>query len=198
MNDKSVPVGGDFGRIFDHRDYLAMVSIPDEATCVLRAHLILEEVLNVWSNKVTSTDDLFRGGFVPFKTKLLIARNLGFDDGLFQILDRVNELRNRFSHRKGYVLEFSAIDALRRLVDAVAAPITVTPCETFRATVSGLDASGNRREIDHSWSSADNRMKLVILFVVLMLKITHWMQGEFLKRGIRYVIVESGAATMPR
>ncbi len=61
-------VGGDFSRIFEAKDYLAMLNVPDEATCVLRGHLILEEVLNIWSSKLTDTEDLFKGGFVSFKT----------------------------------------------------------------------------------------------------------------------------------
>jgi len=191
MSETSVPIGGDFSRIFDHRDYLAMINIPDDATCVLRAHLILEEILNVWSSKLTSTEDLYRGGFVPFKTKLIISRNLGLDDSLFEILDRVNDLRNRFSHRKGYVLEYSAIDALRKLVDAFASHIGLTPCETFQASVSGTDQAGRRVDTDYTWASAVNRIKFVIVFIVLMLKITHWIQEEFQKRGIQYTIVAS-------
>ena len=38
-----VGVGGDFGRVFDPEDYLTMVNALDEATVVLRAHLVLEE-----------------------------------------------------------------------------------------------------------------------------------------------------------
>jgi len=95
-----VPVGGDFSRIFDHQDYLAMISIPDEATCILRAHLVLEEVLNLWASKLTGTTDLYAGTFVPFKTKLVIAKNLGMNSGIYSVLDKINEIRNRFSHRK--------------------------------------------------------------------------------------------------
>lgn len=31
MNSDHIAVGGDFSRIFDHKDYLAMISVPDEA-----------------------------------------------------------------------------------------------------------------------------------------------------------------------
>lgn len=52
-----VAVGADFSRIFEPNDFLAMVNIPDEALCVLRAHLILEEFLSLWSSKITRTED---------------------------------------------------------------------------------------------------------------------------------------------
>lgn len=72
-----VNVGGDFARVFDFEDYLGMVSSIDETSVVLRAHLILEEFLNIWASRCTRTDDLFAGTFVPFKTKLCVCQNLG-------------------------------------------------------------------------------------------------------------------------
>lgn len=67
ITEDHVAIGGDFNKIFDYRDYLAMLNVPDEAMCILRAHLILEEALGLWASKVTETDDLFSGTFVPFK-----------------------------------------------------------------------------------------------------------------------------------
>ena len=192
MNDTRVPIGGDFNRIFDHRDYLAMVSIPDEATCVLRAHLILEEVLNLWSSKLTGTDDLYVGTFVPFKTKLVISRNLGLQQELFDVLNKINETRNRFSHKKGYVLETSFIGSLRKKVDAVVPEAKLLPCDQFQTYVSGKDMAGRDAENIYTWQDGENRIRFVIIFVVLMLKITHWMQTEFRTRGIQYVIVKKG------
>jgi hypothetical protein len=58
---KCVGVGGDFDRVFDPEDYLTMVNALDEATVVLRAHLVLEEFLNIWASRVTATEDLFEG-----------------------------------------------------------------------------------------------------------------------------------------
>lgn len=47
-----VGVGGDFARVFDAEDYMAMVNALDEATVVLRAHLVLEEFLNIWPREL--------------------------------------------------------------------------------------------------------------------------------------------------
>ena len=193
MEGTHVAIGGDFNRIFDHRDFLAMVSIPDEATCILRAHLILEEVLNLWSGKLTGTEDLYAGGFVPFRTKLIISRNLGLPDDLFIVLDKINEIRNRFSHKKGYVLEGSQVDALRKKVDPLVPEAKLLPCEEFHAHVGGKDAEGNQVEKIYKWGDGENRIRFVIVFVILMLKITHWMQQEFHQRGIQYTIVKMGS-----
>lgn len=146
MNQTHVPVGGDFSQIFDHKDYLAMISIPDEATCILRGHLILEEVLNLWSGKLTQTDDLYAGAFVPFKTKLVVSKNLGLSEELFRVLDKINEVRNRFSHRKGYELEDSVIESLKTRVNEIVPSAKVQKCETFHVFVGGNDQEGNPKK----------------------------------------------------
>jgi len=191
MSEREVPVGGDFNRIFDHQDYLAMISIPDEATCVLRAHLILEEVLNVWGAKITGTEDLYAGAFVPFKTKLVIAKNLGLDADLFKLLNKINEIRNRFSHRKGHELEDSLIDSLKDQVNNAVPGAQVSPCESLHAFVSGKNAEGERVEKKYTWADSDNRVKFVIIFVAAILKITGWIQKEFNRRNIQFTLIST-------
>ena len=111
-----VRVEGDFARVFDAEDYKTMINALDEATVVLRAHLVMEEFLNIWAARVTGTEDLFEGAFVPFKTKLAICQNLGFDARFAKMLDKLNEIRNRYSHRRKYQLEESKLNALRDAV----------------------------------------------------------------------------------
>jgi hypothetical protein len=82
-----------------------MLNALDKASVILRAHLILEEFLNIWCSRLTQTDDLFAGTFVPYKTKLVVAQNLGLDKDYENILDKFNEIRNRYSHRRKYALE---------------------------------------------------------------------------------------------
>ncbi|MBA5601068.1 hypothetical protein H1224_08370 [Pectobacterium aroidearum] len=191
MNSDHIVAGGDFSRIFDHKDYLAMISIPDEATCILRGHLILEEVLNLWSSKITSTEDLYAGIFVSFKTKLVVSRNLGISEEICSVLDKVNDIRNKFSHRKGYQLENSQIESLKTKVDNLIGSALTQSCEAFDVFVGGRDEHGNPKEIVYTWGSSDNRVKFVLIFVILMLKITSWIQSEFSRRGIEYNIIST-------
>lgn len=186
--DNHVPVGGDFSKIFDPNDFLAMINIPDEALCVLRAHLILEEFLNLWSGKVTSTEDLYAGGFVAFKTKLIISKNLGLSDEIFTIMDKINEIRNRFSHRKGHALEASMLEALKRKVDLALPEAPVLKCEEFSLWAGGKDQHGKPAQITYGWKGADTRIRFLIVFMVFMLKLTHWIQEAFNLRGIPYEI----------
>ena len=184
-----VGVGGDFGRVFDPEDYLTMVNALDEATVVLRAHLVLEEFLNIWSSRVTETDDLFEGVFVQFKTKLVICRNLGFDAGFAEVIDKVNDIRNRYSHRRKYKIEENALNSLRDRVNALQSAQELLPCEQFEIYLEGVDQAGQRKQVSYSWGTADTKKRLAVIQVVLILKLAQWMQREFNARGIQYNLV---------
>jgi hypothetical protein len=182
-------VGGDFARVFDQEDYIAMVNAQDEASVVLRAHLILEEFLNIWCSRITGTEDLFAGPFVPFKTKLVVATNLGLSKNFEQVLDKFNEVRNRYSHRRKYALEASALDAIRVKVNDLPADPQILPCEDFHLFVQGTDPQGNRIEVVHEWKTADTKKRVLLVFVQLVMKFVQWMQGEFVRRGIQYQLL---------
>lgn len=184
-----VKVGGDFARVFDQEDYMSMINALDEATVVLRAHLVLEEFLNIWCSRITGTEDLFTGAFVPFKTKLVVARNLGLAKDYDDILDKFNEIRNRYSHRRKYALEMSALDALRVRVNALSSNPSLLPCEDYHIFVEGVDQNGQRKEIVHKWPTADTKKKVLLVFVQLVMKFVQWMQLEFNERGIKYELV---------
>jgi hypothetical protein len=184
-----VAVGGDFARVFDPEDYLTMVNALDEATVLLRAHLVLEEFLNIWAARITGTEDLFEGGFVPFKTKLFICKNLGFDAKFADVFDRVNTIRNRYSHRRKYQLDDNGLIALRDAVDGLPSLQPMEPCEKFEIYLEGRDASGNRQQVTYTWAAADTKKRVALVQVVLVLKLVQWMQHEFNAKGIRYTLV---------
>lgn len=196
-SERQVPIGGDFNSIFDHKDYLAMVSIPDEATAVLRGHLILEEVLNLWGNKLTGVEDLYAGAFFSFKIKMEISRNLGLNDDIYAVLDKVNVIRNDFSHRKEKKLEYSALESLASRVDAIDVPETLNlqDARKFHLFIGGKDQDGTPTECTYTWDTGDNRTRFVIVFMTLMLKLTHWIQVEFDARHIPYTIISADIST---
>ena len=193
-----VGVGGDFARVFDHEDYLIMFNSLDEVSVVLRAHMILEEFLNIWCSRVTGTDDLFDGTFVPFKTKLIVARNLGLTPEYEDILDKFNEVRNRYSHKRKYALEYSRLDALKNKVNALHSDPPVLPCEQFHIYAQGKDQFGRQHELQHEWSSTDTKKRVLLVVIQLVMKFVQWMQLEFNRRGIRYSLIvwpaQSGGA----
>jgi hypothetical protein len=123
-----------------------MVHSRDEAAVVLKAHLILEEFLNIWTSKVTGTEDLFAGCFVPFKTKLSISKNLGLPNDFFVALNKFNDIRNKYSHRRQFNADLQAINSISMKVDSISSDVKLNKCDQFHIELSGLDASGTRRD----------------------------------------------------
>jgi hypothetical protein len=184
-----VQVGGNFARVFDHEDYLIMFNSEDETSVVLRAHLILEEFLNIWCSQTTNTSDLFAGSFVPFKTKLTVSRNLGLSEDFEDALDKFNKLRNRYSHQRKYSVELSSLDALRKKINALPSSPPLLPCEQYHIYAQGTDQLGQPWEVVHKWESADTKKRLLLVFVQLVIKLVQWMQREFGARGIHYDLI---------
>jgi hypothetical protein len=184
-----VSVGGDFARVFDHEDYLIMFNSLDDVSVVLRAHMILEEFLNIWCSRITGTDDLFAGTFVPFKTKLAIARNLGLSPPFETILDKFNEVRNRYSHKRKYVLEQSQLDSIKNKINALESIPPMLPCEQFHLYAQGCDQFGRSQEIRIEWPTADTKKRVLVMSIVLIMKFVQWMQSEFKHRGVKYNLV---------
>lgn len=192
-----VGVGGDFGRVFDPEDYLTMVNALDEATVVLRIHLVLEEFLNIWSSRITKTEDLFDGTFVQFKTKLIICRNLGLNSAFTEVIDKINDIRNRYSHRRKYKIEENALLSLRDKISALPSEQELLPCEKFEIYLDGVDQNGKRKQISYNWHTADTKKRLAIIQVILVLKLVQWMQKEFNARSISYNLVVFQAPLPP-
>ncbi len=185
-------VGGDFSNVFDAEDYLAMLNARDESALVLRAHLILEEFLNIWAAKTTRTEDLFAGQFISFKTKLQVSKNLGLMTEIVDVLDRFNNLRNDFSHRRRHKIEESRLDSICTKVDVLNATArSFTPCRSFEIYAEGDGPDGRRMKVSYNWANSDFKRKLLIVFIVLVMKLVSWMQAEFNRRGISCTLVTS-------
>ncbi|CAE6780960.1 hypothetical protein XA1311A_24000 [Xanthomonas arboricola] len=64
-------------------------------------------------------------------------------------------------------------------------------CSTFEIQSSGIDQNGVRHEMNYTWPDCDNGKKFLIILIVLVLKLTHWMQVSFQERGISYTLITS-------
>ncbi|WP_151977148.1 hypothetical protein [Acinetobacter soli] len=190
-----VAIGGDFTNVFDHNDYISMINSPDTMGVVLRGHLILEDFLNIWCAKLTNTSDLFAGqGSNPsFKGKLNISKNLGLDDKFYDVIDRFNAIRNRYSHRRQYLLEDSSLDALRLKVDDLPSSHNeYLPCDQLCVFLEGTNTlTGERVKQEYLYKDADLNKKIMIIFVTLVMKLLAWMQLEFVQRGIQYTLISN-------
>ena len=185
-----VNVAGDFANVLDHNDYLALVNSTDTAGVVLRAHLILEDFLNIWCSKTSGSEDLFKGPFIGFRSKLSIAQNLGLDSKFCEVLEKFNKIRNSYSHNRRYTLEQSRLDALILLIDDLHISDNLLPCKDFSIYIGKTDtATGRNIERNYKYEDADLNKKIIIVFMVLVLNLLSWMQSEFERKGINYTII---------
>jgi len=187
--DTYITIGGDFAKVFDQEDYMIMINALDEASVVLRAHLILEEFLNIWASRLTKTDDLFAGLFVSYKTKLFICRNLGLPAQYFEIIDKFNEFRNRYSHRRKFSIEANALNSVCEKIDALPSTPEMFTCKNFELFIEGTDNTGMRRKLSYTWETADVKKRITVTVIVFVLKLVKWMQSEFSARGIQYDLI---------
>lgn len=185
--DTPVRVGGDLKQAFAAEDYLAMLNPLDEASVALRIHMILEEFLNIWCNRVTGTNRLFGETFVPFKKKLAIAQDLGFAAEYADIFDKFNEIRNSYSHKRKYARERETLNLIKDKVNALSAPMP--PYEAPSISDEETDRFGQAQKIQSEWASSDIKKKLLLVFIPLVMKLTQWMQIEFARRGIEHAPV---------
>ena len=170
----------------------------DEISVVLRAHLILEEFLNIWCSRTTSCKDLFEGAFVPFKTKLAIAKNLGLPNDIYDVIDKFNAVRNRYSHKRKYALEKSSLESLRLKVDALASDPPMHPCDQYHIFAQFRDQFGRTQEVRYDWASSDTKKRVLLVFVQFVMKLVQWMQMEFNRRNIPYSIIAWPNQNSPR
>jgi len=177
--------GGDFAIVFDTEDYIAIARAADEVSTVLRAHLIMEEILNIWITKITGVD-VFGDVFVPFKNKLSIAENVGLANEFVEFLDRFNNMRNKYSHRRKYRVESSQLDSLCKRVDKLPSLIKSSTCEEFSIHISATTPAGTEENTVWTWHDSEPFKKIFILFLNFVFKCVDWMQAEFSKRGIQF------------
>lgn len=79
-----VLLGGDFCSVFDQEDYMIMFNSLDEISVVLRAHLILEEFLNIWCSRIGGLKPQGKGA--GFMRKLKSAKDLGLSQEYYIII----------------------------------------------------------------------------------------------------------------
>ena len=176
-------IGGDLERALDKELIKGIVDTPDLIGCVLRVHFCLEEILNLWCNKVTSTDNLFdTGSFINFDTKLAIAKNLGLPADIANVFKQINIIRNKYAHRSAYILEENVLNSLKDNVDKIITPEKMDKIESF--SIHPTIAFGQAVKV--TWKEADIRLKFILVYFVFLIKLIHRLQLEFFNRNIPY------------
>ena len=110
-----------------------------------------------------------------FKTKLNISKKIGLPSDYFDALNSINTLRNKLSHRIGYQVQESELNVIKSKVDRIDIGDSLLNCEQI-TTTRVYHIGGNAESETRNWQSSDINNKLVIIFVILAIKLTTWIQ----------------------
>ena len=107
-------------KLFDIETMMAAMETEDEVGCVLRIHLMAENVLVNYIDAVKNPEtEKYLGKMRDYGVKMAVAAALGMPKSILQVLFHVNRIRNDFAHRGASNLDAGDVQNLQRFVDEV-------------------------------------------------------------------------------
>ncbi|QFT23551.1 hypothetical protein FIV02_18415 [Pseudomonas sp. THAF187a] len=111
----------DLGKIFDLSMMIDAIETEDEVGCVLRVHLMAEQILiNFIELKKSSETEKYLGQMRDFGVKMAVATAMGMPACILQVLHHINRIRNDFAHRGTGKLDLGDVQNMQRFVDQMA------------------------------------------------------------------------------
>ncbi len=107
-------------KLFDVQMMIAATETEDEVGCVLRVHLMAENILINYIDSVKNPEtEKYLGKMRDFGVKMAVATALGMPRSVLQVLSHINHIRNDFAHRGVSKLHPGDVQNLQRFVDEV-------------------------------------------------------------------------------
>lgn len=97
-------------------DLLAQLDSDDAALIILKGHLVVEERINAVLEKFVFHPEFMDKARLTFAQKLNVARAMSLDESensMWEVLERLNALRNRLSHSLDGARRADAMEALK-------------------------------------------------------------------------------------
>ncbi|MDC4688661.1 hypothetical protein [Acinetobacter baumannii] len=175
MSNEEATVGGDLSKAFDPKLILSLIHSDDLIGVILRIHFSLEELLNLWCDKITKVDNFLDIGFIGFDKKLLIAKKLGLPNELFLVFKQFNKIRNSFAHDHNQELDLQKLIDIKNNIDAIETFIAPVPKISEGSYVDGI----NKKK--YKWDDSDLSIlkKFVYLYMVFSMKVIYRFKYEF-------------------
>lgn len=116
--DQDLVVDIDFESLFDMETILAAVETEDEIGCVLRLHLLIEQLLSFYlSEKRQGEIKTYVKEPREFSQKLALATAFGLPLPISAVAYHINGIRNKLAHRLHEPLGKGDVEQLTRLVN---------------------------------------------------------------------------------
>lgn len=175
-------VGADFSDIFDLNIIIALINSNDEIGSVLRIHFMLENLIELWCNKITENENFF--DFRPrpsFSLKLEIAKKLRLNSEMARFIKTFNTVRNDIAHQKESIISTKVIDSLRHALDSMP-----SYGEELIPKIGDSDWSIQIDQRRYTWNSPDmsNIDRLMFLYFTFSMKAIDIFVKELTEREI--------------
>lgn len=189
-----IAIGGDFEKAFRYDRILKLVNVNDDIAVVLRLHLIIENILELWVAKATQHPEILAHGRFSFSHKLALAEGSGLPRGLAKAYGHINGVRNQIAHAKTEELSDSQVESMTALTDNIITGIKENDSLKVRKLhlgIGGTSPSGEAATQQLEYATSSNRIKLIIAGCILLTKSVALFTSELSRMGVSLTVGEA-------
>lgn len=144
-----------------------LLHIDDDILTILKIHLLCEHLIEAWICSKTNQETLFLEPMkinMNFSTKLKLARNMGLQKEIYELISKINSIRNKFAHNLS-----ETIISNKDIQDMV--NIILNDKLFINALSMSFKRDDTEEEYKIQGETTPNRIKLCIIYFVIVLSI---------------------------
>ncbi|BCB60426.1 hypothetical protein HaloA020_11270 [Halomonas sp. A020] len=187
-------IGGDFEKAFRYERILKLVNVNDDIATVLRLHLVIENILELWVSKATQHPEILAHGRFSFAHKLALAEGSGLPQDLAKAYGHINKVRNQIAHAKTEELSDAQVESMAALTDNIVTGIKENDDLKVRKLhlgIGGILPSGEAATQQLEYATSSNRIKLIIAGCILLTKSVALFTSELSSMGVPLTVGEA-------
>lgn len=187
-------IGGDFEKAFRYERILKLVNVNDDIATVLRLHLVIKNILELWVSKATQHPEILAHGRFSFAHKLALAEGSGLPQDLAKAYGHINKVRNQIAHAKTEELSDAQVESMAALTDNIVTGIKENDDLKVRKLhlgIGGILPSGEAATQQLEYATSSNRIKLIIAGCILLTKSVALFTSELSRMGVPLTVGEA-------
>ncbi len=183
-----IKLGHDFAKFIDPAYYADIIKKEDDASCVLKLHLLCERFLNVYLDERVPVNqrEFFEVGkgkhkqiLKYFNEKLQVAVAFGLPVEIAKPLKAINTIRNDFAHNFDATLENDGVKLYFQRIDAF--KITSTVALPFNNPVETQCVNADGKQI---YAKDSPIAAFTIATYIFISKAAIWLVNDLNERGV--------------
>ena len=144
-----------------------LLHIDDDILTILKIHLLCEHLIEAWICSKTNQEKLFTEPIkinMNFSTKLKLARNMSLQKEIYELISKINSIRNKFAHNLSETI-ISNKD-IQDMINVIS---------NDKLFINALSMNFKRDDKEEEYKIQDeitpNRVKLCIIYFAIVLSI---------------------------